>query len=109
MQAMVRTLKLVIERRYGIVLMARDRLVEWMVRHASWCVTRYQRHGDGETSFKKEFEMDYQAEVVPFGECVNFRIPQDENRTKLRKDGARACGLERASWQTNISLVRKKA
>ena len=43
MQGLARTWKCALERTYNINLKAKDTLVKWLVRHASWIVTHYQK------------------------------------------------------------------
>ena len=75
-QGMVRTLKLDLEERLGTTLETTTPVLAWLVRHAGWLLTRYQRHGRlGATSFQVLRGVPYEGQLVRFGEVVVYRYP----------------------------------
>ena len=43
-------------------------LLAWLIRHAAWCLTRFQVKNDGRTAFVRVFGKAYTSQVLPFGE-----------------------------------------
>ena len=45
----------------------------WLIRHAAWCLTRFQAKNDGRTAFVRVFGKAYTSQVLPFGERVMYK------------------------------------
>ena len=69
-QGVTATLTAAVEQAYGVMIDKDHLLIPWAIRHASWLYTRFQRHADGETSFKAFMQRDYKGEVYVFVEQV---------------------------------------
>ena len=50
-------------------------ICSWLVRHATWSLTRYAIKADGQTSLFKLMSKDYHGEVAKFSKLVWLRIP----------------------------------
>ena len=48
-------------------------LIAWLIRHAAWCLTRFQVKNDGRTAFVRVFGKAYTSQVLPFGERVMYK------------------------------------
>jgi hypothetical protein len=75
-EGLMRTLRLSIERIYGVSLHATHTITAWMMRHAAWLHDHYQVHRvDNQTSYKRHQLRDYSSAVVPFAETGAWREP----------------------------------
>ena len=43
-------------------------LLAWLIRHAAWCLTRFQVQNDRRTAFVRVLVKAYTSQVLPFGE-----------------------------------------
>ena len=48
-------------------------LIAWLIRHAAWCLTRFQVKNDGRTGFVRVFGKAYTSQMLPFGERVMYK------------------------------------
>ena len=48
-------------------------LLAWLIRHAAWCLTRFQVKNEGRTAFVRVFGKAYTSQVLPFGERVMYK------------------------------------
>ena len=48
-------------------------LLAWLIRHAAWCLTRFQVKNDGRTAFVRVSGEAYTCQVLPFGERVVYK------------------------------------
>ena len=48
-------------------------LIAWLIRHAAWCLTRFQVKNDGRTAFVRVFGKAFTSQVLPFGERVMYK------------------------------------
>ena len=76
--AMVRTMKEVIEDKAHIRLSATDNITSWMIRHAAFLQTRFSVGKDGKTPFKRRHHKDYANQLLPFGSAVDAKVRDEE-------------------------------
>ena len=48
-------------------------LIAWLIRHAAWCLTRFQVKNDGRKAFVRVLVKTYTNQVLPFGERVMYK------------------------------------
>ena len=48
-------------------------LIAWLIRHAVWCLTRFQVKNDKRTAFVRVFGKAYTSQVLPLGERVMYK------------------------------------
>ena len=48
-------------------------LIAWLIRHASWCLTRFQVKNNGRTAFVRVFGKMFSSQVLPIGERVMYK------------------------------------
>ena len=48
-------------------------LIARLIRHAAWCLTRFQVKNDGRSAFARVFGKAYTTQVLPFGERVMYK------------------------------------
>ena len=48
-------------------------LLAWLIRHAAWCLTRFQVKNDGRTAFVRAFGKAYTSQVLPCGESAMYK------------------------------------
>ena len=48
-------------------------LMVWLIRHAAWCLTRFQVKNDKRTAFVRVFGKAYTSQVLPLGERVMYK------------------------------------
>ena len=72
-EAMVRTMKEVIEDKARIELSA-----TWRIRHAAFLQTRFSVGRDGKTPFKRRHHKDYTSQLLPFGSAVDAKVRDKE-------------------------------
>ena len=48
-------------------------LLAWLIRHAAWCLTRFQVKNDGRTSFVRVFGLSF-GERVMYSEMVSWTL-----------------------------------
>ena len=77
MQGEVRTLKSVIEREASVKLTDVHPIDPWMIRHASWVLTRFQPKSNNSTAFSKLTGKHYSSEIAQFGEHVLYLDPKE--------------------------------
>jgi hypothetical protein len=70
-----RTLRSRVEDVYKIRIKLEDKVVPWMVRHASWLITHYLVKQDGKTPYQRLRGREYHGEVCEFLEIVFHKIP----------------------------------
>ena len=107
-EGLMRTLRLSIERMYGVSVHATHTITAWMMRHAAWLHDHYQvQRTDNQTPYKRHQLRDYSSAVVPFGETVAWREP-GPHLTKLKEKWGHGIwvGRENAS---NSHLVLTRA
>ena len=77
-EAMVRTVKEVIEDKAHTRLSATDSITSWMIRHATFLQTRFSVGKDGKTPFKKRYHKDCMRQLLPFGSAVDAKVRDEE-------------------------------
>ena len=83
-EAMVGTMKEVIEDKAHTRLSATDNITSWMIRHAAFLQTRFSVGKDGKTPFKRRHHKDYTSQLLPFGSAVDAKIrDEDTERSKF--------------------------
>ena len=71
----VRTVTNALEARYaGLNVQADSKHFAWIVRHASWLITRYLIKADGKTPYERLRGRDYKGEVVEPFEVVHYKV-----------------------------------
>ena len=71
----LRTNKLDLERRLGMVVPQDHPVMTWLVECSAWMVTIRTRGVDGLTAYQRVRGRDYTKRVVPFGELVLVHLP----------------------------------
>ena len=62
------------------ILPSDSMLTAWLIRHAAWCLKRFQVKNDGRTAFVRVFGKAYTSQVLPLGERVMYKytsVPTD--------------------------------
>ena len=77
-EAMVRTMKEVVEDNAQTILSATDSIASWMIRHAAFLQTRFSVGKDGKTPFKRRHHKDYTSQLLPFGSAVDAKVRDEE-------------------------------
>ena len=77
-EAMVRTMKEVIEDKAHTRLSATDNITSWMIRHAAFLQTRFSIGNDGKTPFKRRHHKDSTSQLPPFGSAVDAKVRDEE-------------------------------
>ena len=72
----MRTLKSVLSDNSRMTITLDMNIVPWMVRHASYLITRCQVRSCGKTALQLIKGRKSLTELVPFGEAVMFKIPK---------------------------------
>ena len=72
-----RTLRKAIEDKSGILIKAEDTLMQWIARHAAWCLQRYQAYHGGATPHPRARAYVYRGALCGLGETVLAKIPDD--------------------------------
>ena len=57
----------------------------WLVRHASWLVTRFQTRSTGATAFHAQRGMPYRSTLYEFGEGVLAKIGEGKQPAKMEE------------------------
>ena len=71
----VRTLTGAIEARFsGFKLSVEDNYFPWVVRHASWLITRFLVKVDGKTPYERLRGRDFKGEIVEQFEVVHYKL-----------------------------------
>ena len=79
----VRTVTNALEARYaGLNVQADSKHFAWIVRHASWLITRYLIKADGKTPYERLFGRDYKGEVVEPFEVVHYKVESPEKNKR---------------------------
>ena len=92
--AQFRVLKATVQRMYGVVIRPHDLITGWMLRHATWLITRYLTHADGLTSYQRRWDRQFSSPLCVFGETV---------QTKL---SVKRANKYEGDWKTGIWLGR---
>jgi hypothetical protein len=92
--AQFRVLKATVQRMYGVVIRPHDLITGWMLRHATWLITRYLTHADGLTSYQRRWDRQFSSPLCVFGETV---------QTKL---SVKRANKYEGDWRTGIWLGR---
>ena len=97
-EAMVRTMKEVIEDKAKIKLSATEDITAWMIRHAAFLQTRFSVGKDGKTAFKRGHHKDYASHLLPFGSAVDAKVRDEETeRSKFDSRFIQGIWLGRAT------------
>ena len=91
------TTKLCWESRFGIPLLGESRLLPWCVRHSAYGVARFMAKVSGRTAFEDVHDTAFRQELVPWGETVLFRMPNNK-LNKQPKDRFRVAA-RLVGWQ----------
>ena len=80
-EAMVRTIKEVIEDKAHTRLSATDNITSWMIRHAAFLQTRFSVGKDCKTPFKRRHHKFYTSQLLPFGSAVDAKVRDEETES----------------------------
>ena len=68
-------LSMPLETRYpGYRLKTEGHVFPWLVRHASWLITRFLVKDDGRTPYERLRGRDYKGEIVDYAEVVHYKL-----------------------------------
>jgi hypothetical protein len=70
----MRTLRLTLERKYGVKISPSRLLLRWACRHAAWSLSRFQPKSTGHTAYFSKRGREYTTPTTPFGECVLYKV-----------------------------------
>ena len=73
---MVRTLRSFLSRKIGQSVKLDMKIVPWLVRHASYLITRCRVRAHGKTALQMIKGRTSLTELIPFGERILFKIPK---------------------------------
>ena len=93
-EAMVRTMKEVIEDKAQTGLSATDSITTLMIRHAASWQTRFSVGRDGKSPFKRRHHKDYTSQLLPFGSAVDAKV-RDEDTESSKFDSRFVPGIWR--------------
>ncbi len=79
-KGLVRTYRAALEENIGEKINLSDSIVPWMVRHAGHIITRCRIRENGRTAFQMMKGRRSTAKLVPFGECILFKIPKTQHK-----------------------------
>ena len=97
-EAMVRTMKEVIEDKAKTKLSATESITTSMIRHAAFLRTRFSVGKDGKTPFKRRHHKDHTSQLLPFGSAVDAKVrDEDTERSKFDSRFIRGIWLGRAT------------
>ena len=68
----VRTMKLALEKRYGVRVEKEHMILPWMIRYAANILSWYKIGRDGKTCYERLKGRKYHRGVAEFGECVLY-------------------------------------
>ena len=74
----MRTIRLTLEKMYKIQIGPGHILMSWNPRHAYWTINRCQTKATGRTAYKSLRKKDYNTPMVPYGECVLYKVVTDD-------------------------------
>ena len=77
-EAMVRTMKEVIEDTAHNRLSATDNIASWMIRHAEFFQTRFSVGKDVKKPLKRRHHKYYTSQLLPFGSAVDVKVRDEE-------------------------------
>ena len=77
-EAMVSTMKEVIEDKAKTKLSATEDITTLMIRHAAFMQTRCSVGRDGKTPFKRRHHKDFTSQLLPFGSAVDAKVRDEE-------------------------------
>ena len=94
-EAMVRTMKELIEDTAHTKLSATESITTWMIRHAAFLQTRFPVGKNGKTPFKRRHHKEYTSQLRPFGSAVDAKVRDEETESsKFDSRFIPASGLE---------------
>ena len=97
-EAMVRTLKEVIEDKVQTRLNATDSIAIWMIRHATFLQRRFSVGKERKKTFKRRHHKEYASQILPFGSAVDAKVRDEETeRSKFDSRFIPGIWLGRAS------------
>ena len=73
LHAQARTLRLHVHNKYGTVLLSTHAVFPWLIRRASWLLSRYLVHSDGLTSYQRRWGRNFESGLCEFAETVQYR------------------------------------
>ena len=83
-EAMVRTMKEVIEEKAKTKLSATKSITTWIIRHTAFLQTRFFVGKDGKTPVKRRHLKVYTNQLLPFGSAVDAKVRDEEtDRSKF--------------------------
>ena len=91
---MVRTLRSFLSRKIGQSVKLDMKIVPWMVRHASYLITRCRVRAHGKAALQMIKGRSSLTELIPFGERILFKIPKT----------GQAVGSFEDRWESGIWL-----
>ena len=80
-EAMVRTIKEVIEDKAHTRLSATDNITSWMIRHPAFLQTHFSVGKNCKTPFKRRHHKDYTSQLLPFGSAVDAKVRDEETES----------------------------
>ena len=74
-----RTHRSALEENIGCKISLEDNIVPWLVRHMGHLITICRVRGNGRTAYQKMKGRRTNAQLVPFGETVLFKVPKTQH------------------------------
>ena len=104
LQGQIRTLCHHLKERVNLEIDSGSPLLPWIIKHASWLITRYLVHAsDKLTSYARRWGQSYTSPICSFGEPAYFKVSASRH-AKLKSSWFRGVWLGKDSV-TNDHLV----
>ena len=78
-QGQVRVLKVWLELKLGATISLDSATMKWLVQHAAWTLTTYQKGADGMAAHQRILGNIFNVQVAAFGEAVLFKPTRMED------------------------------
>ena len=89
----MRKFKLALEARLGEVLRANHPVMEWLIEHAAFVLSRIPVHGDGRTCYERMTGRKWRGRLLEFGEQVLAKLTKPKPQSRMaRKAGPKFVG-----------------
>ena len=101
---LLRTHKAALEARIGVKVGLDHDLINWMIRHSAWLITRFRVRASGHTAHELIRQRRYGGAIVEFGEVVWARISTVKKLGKLDQRWVEVvCGWQGRGQRTSTS------
>ena len=102
LQEQIRAISIQLKTDCGIEVKAKDKVIEWIVRHAGWALHHYHGIRGGQTGYYLLNGRTYDGTVVNFGEKVMYHKPVDTSGgNPLRAPSSRQDGQAAFGWESS--------